>query len=140
MFCFMIKNTMDSGMDGSGRRKMSVVQALSKAKTAILGKNSELKDNRHAMLNSIQTKLYLSPEQAKVHYPKGELEYVRRKSLRCHFDPLLESLPSISLPLPLPQISGEYAVTVLLLRVKSSGLLVLLNLLLLGRQNYFVML
>ena len=130
----------DKDMDVSDRRKKSVMNALSKAKTAILRRNSEyLKRNRHIVLNTILNKFCLSPDQTKVHYPKDELEHINKKTLAFVHDPLLDNLPSISIPLPLPQVSGEWGVAVLLLRVKSWGLLALLNLLLLGKSAVWLL-
>ena len=123
-------------------RKMSVMlttHAKVLAKTAARSSSSKLMTNkRRVMLRSIHSQLYLSSEETKVHYPKNQLEHIRRKIPRFEHDPLMDKLPKISLPLPLPQIAEEWAVAGLLLRAKTNGVLLLLNLLLLERSVLIV--
>ena len=83
------------------------------------------------MLHKIKNKLRLSPDQMKVKYPTGGYEYLRRKTMTLEFNPLLEDFSKIKLPLPLPDMSGEWGVATLFLRFNSSAMLVILNLLLL---------
>ena len=87
--------------------------------------------NRRWMLHTIKTDLRLSPDQAKIKYPTDEYEYVDREITKFEANPLLEGFPAISLPLPLPDMSGEWGVAKLFLKFKSSALLLTLNLLLL---------
>ena len=89
------------------------------------------KSNRSWMLFNIKNKLRLSPNELKVKYPSDEYEYMQRKIIMAEFNPLFEDFPKISLPLPLPDMSGEWGVATLFLRFHSPCLLVILNLLLL---------
>jgi len=86
---------------------------------------------RHFMLHRIKTKLYLSPGESRVKYPNDEYEFINKKHSRLEFDPLLENLPKISLPLPLPDMIGEWGVATLFIRFNPSALLLTLNMLLL---------
>ena len=92
-------------------------------------------DNRkgiiHFMLHRIKTKLYLSPGESRVKYPNDEYEFINKKYSRLEFDPLLENLSKISLPLPLPDMIGEWGVATLFIRFNPSALLLTLNMLLL---------
>ena len=84
-----------------------------------------VKSNRHMMLHMIKTKLRLSPTQAKVKHPSNEHARANREVSKFEFDPLLENCPKISLPLPLPDMYGEWGVATLFLRFKPSDLLIL---------------
>ena len=117
-------------------RKMSVMLRAIAANRGMSNKLVETK--RRAMLDIIYTQLYLSLEQTRIQYPKNELEHVRRKIPRFEHDALMDRLPKISLPLPLPRIAEEWGVATLLLRAKTNGLLLLLNLLLLERSVLIV--
>ena len=90
-----------------------------------------VKSNRHWMLHKIKNDLLLSSPQARVEYPTNEYEHARGETLKFKAEPLLEDFPAISLPLPLPDVPGEWGVANLFLKFKASSLLVTLNLILL---------
>merc|ERR1719232_1708292 len=89
---------------------------------------------RHTLLKEFQTKLNLSPAQSKIKYPKSELKHVTEKIL--FFEPTLslETSPKLSIPLPLPQVTGEFAIATLMLRFKLPNLLKITMLLLLEQS------
>ena len=60
------------------------------------------------MLNKIQKKLILSPAQARVKYCYDEIKHIKRIVPKFEAEPLLQNCPKISLPLPLPDMSGEW--------------------------------
>ena len=90
------------------------------------------------MLQKIQNKLRLSPRQSQIAYPNDETQHVNRKITKFEAQPLLDDFPTISLPLPLPDMTGEWGVTTLLMRFHSNALLLILNLLLLENSVLMV--
>jgi len=92
--------------------------------------NNQKVFRRHQILNQIQARLRLTLKQTRVRYPKSEVEHVHRKIPRIQLD-ICDI--KISLPLPLPLMSGEWGVATLLLRIKAFNLFAILKLLLLER-------
>ena len=88
----------------------------------------------HFILEAIQNKCSLSYDQIQIKYPISELEHVLRKKTYFELDLALQGFPKISIPLPLPRMSGEYGVATLLLRTNATTILTLTNLLLLERS------
>ena len=86
------------------------------------------------MLQKIQNKLSLSPRQGRITYPVDETQHINRQVTNFEAEPLLDGFPKISLPLPIPDISGEYGVAKLFLKFHSRALLLILNLLLLEKS------
>merc|ERR1711983_118203 len=85
------------------------------------------------ILKAMQTELRVSLEQARERYDRVlKDKSVQNKKLSVAIS--LEKKLNLSVRLPLPQISSEYGVATLLLRVKVTGLLFLLNSLLLERS------
>lgn len=90
--------------------------------------------NRHAVLSTLQSKLALAPSQRRVSHPRSELEHINSPEKRFVLDLSIMGLDKISLPLPLPEVSGQWGLATLFLRIKDSGLIILLKLLLLERS------
>ena len=90
--------------------------------------------NRHAVLSALQTRLMLDPSQKRVCYPRTEMAHIQTPQRRFVMNLTLQGFDEISLPLPLPMISGEWGVATLFLRIKDSGVMILLKLLLLERS------
>ena len=67
-----------------------------------------IKGNRHRILQKIQTKFILSPHQARIAYPADEVQHVNRRIAYFETRPLPDNFPKISLPLPLPDMTGEW--------------------------------
>ena len=86
------------------------------------------------MLQKIQTKLILSPHQARIAYPASEVQHINRRISKFEAQPLLDDFPQISIPLPLPDMSGEWGVAMLFLKFHARALLLVLNLLLLEKS------
>ena len=91
-------------------------------------------ENRRAVLSALQTKLSLTPQQRRVAYPRSEMAHVNNPQRRFVMDLSIMGFSKISLPLPLPEISGQWGLATLFLRIKDSGLIILLKLLLLERS------
>lgn len=90
--------------------------------------------NRHAVLSALQTRLMLDVSQRRVSYPRTEMAHIQTPQRRFVMNLTLQGFDEISLPLPLPMISGEWGVATLFLRIKDSGVMILLKLLLLERS------
>jgi len=84
--------------------------------------------NRHAVLSTLQSKLALAPSQRRVSHPRSELEHINSPEKRFVLDLSIMGLDKISLPLPLPEVSGQWGLATLFLRIKDSGLIILLKL------------
>ena len=85
---------------------------------------------------ALQTKLRLSPQEARVKLPK-EMQRYREDSLKnqtFQLDMPIGRFKKIELPLPLPQMSGQWGLSRLLLRIRTSDLIMLLKLLLMERS------
>lgn len=90
--------------------------------------------NRHAVLSALQGRLMLDPSQKRVSYPRSEMLHIQSPQRKFVMDLSLQGFDEISLPLPLPKISGEWGLATLFLRIKDSGVMILLKLLLLERS------
>lgn len=90
-------------------------------------------ENRQRVLSMLQSTLSLAPSQRRISYPRSELDHMSNPQRRFDIDPGM-GMSKISLPLPLPHVSGEWGLATLFLRIKDSGLLILLKLLLLERS------
>jgi len=91
-------------------------------------------ENRSAVLSTLQSKLSLSLSQRRVAYPRNEVSHVQNPQRRFVMDLKVMGFNSVSLPLPLPEVSGQYGLATLFLGIKDSGLVILLKLLLLERS------
>ena len=91
-------------------------------------------DNRHAVLSTLQSKLSLSPRQRRISYPRSEMDHVSNPRSRFVVDLSIMGFDNVSLPLPLPEVSGQWGLATLFLGIKDSGLIILLKLLLLERS------
>uniref|UniRef100_A0A7S0GHK8 UDENN domain-containing protein n=1 Tax=Proboscia inermis TaxID=420281 RepID=A0A7S0GHK8_9STRA len=92
-------------------------------------------NHRHKILKDIQTMARLSPKQTKVQYPRDEFSHVfgiKKKQFDVSL-PMKNSLPVV-LPLPLPQISGEWGFAKLFLGIGVEKLIIILKLMLLERS------
>ena len=94
--------------------------------------------HRHAILSTLQSKLSLTPLQRRALHPRSELSYINNPPHRYVLDLSAMEFSKISLPLPLPEVSGQWGLTKLFLRIKDSGLIILLKLLLLERSVLLV--
>jgi len=92
------------------------------------------KDTRHAVLSTLQAKLSLSESQRRIKYPRSELAFITHPPRYFVMDLEVEGFPEISMPLPLPEVSGHWGLSTLFIRIKDSGLIILLKLLLLERS------
>ena len=93
-----------------------------------------IKGNRHCMLQKIQDKLTLSLCQARITYPIDEVQHISRQITKFEAQPLLDNFPKISLPLPIPDMIGEWGVATLFLKFHARLLHLILNLLLLEKS------
>jgi hypothetical protein len=93
-----------------------------------------LVQNRHAVLSALQSRLMLDPNQKRVCYPRSEMAHIQTPQRKFVMNLSLQGFDEISLPLPLPMISGEWGLATLFLRIKDSGVMILLKLLLLERS------
>ena len=91
-------------------------------------------ENRSAVLSTLQTKLSLSLSQRRVAYPRNEVLHISNPQRRFVMDLKVMGFSTVSLPLPLPEVSGQWGLATLFLRIKDSGLIILLKLLLLERS------
>jgi len=91
-------------------------------------------ENRQAVLSALQSKLSLTPLQRRISYPRNELAHINNPQRRYVMDLSIMGFSKISLPLPLPEVSGQWGLSTLFLRIKDSGLIILLKLLLLERS------
>jgi hypothetical protein len=90
--------------------------------------------NRHAVLSALESKLMLDPCQKRVHHPRSEMAHIQNPQRKFVMNLAVQGFDKISLPLPLPQISAEWGLATLFLRIKDSGVIILLKLLLLERS------
>ncbi|EJK74322.1 hypothetical protein THAOC_04007, partial [Thalassiosira oceanica] len=96
---------------------------------------SDLSHDRHKILAALQSKLSLTPLQRRVAHPRDEMAHVMNPQRRRFVVDLTSmGFSKISVPLPLPEVSGQWGVSTLFLRIKDSGLIILLKLLLLERS------
>lgn len=91
-------------------------------------------ENRQAVLSALQSKLSLTPLQRRISYPRNEMAHINNPQRRFVMDLSIMGFSKISLPLPLPEVSGQWGLSTLFLRIKDSGLIILLKLLLLERS------
>ncbi|KAL7540936.1 hypothetical protein ACHAXR_010487 [Thalassiosira sp. AJA248-18] len=91
-------------------------------------------ENRQAVLSALQSKLSLTPLQRRISYPRNEMAHVNNPQRRFVMDLSIMGFSKISLPLPLPEVSSQWGLSTLFLRIKDSGLIILLKLLLLERS------
>lgn len=91
----------------------------------------EARIQRCGILEEI-SEMVLSPEEAKISYPQSELEHTLMKKQTYETSSII--LDTMQLPLPLPQIGGEYGVAKLIMKIGLSDLLFLLEMLLLERS------
>jgi hypothetical protein len=94
----------------------------------------DIQQNRHAVLAALQSRLMLDPSQKRVCYPISEMAHIQTPQRKFVMNLSLKGFDEISLPLPLPMISGEWGIATLFLRIKDSGVMILLKLLLLERS------
>ena len=90
--------------------------------------------NMFSKFVDLRDKLYLSPQQAKVNYPTNGFDHVYNNKETFELNLPFSGAEKMMLPLPLPQISSEYGVARLILRVKVRSLLLCLQHLLLERS------
>lgn len=90
--------------------------------------------SRHTVLSALRTRLVLDPTQKRICYPRSEIAHIQTPLRKLHINLSLEGFNDISLPLPLPMVSAEWGLTTLFLRIKDSGVMILLKLLLLERS------
>ena len=90
--------------------------------------------NRQTVLLALQSKLSLTPSQRRISYPRNEMAHINNPQRRFVMDLSIMGFSKISLPLPLPEVSGQWGLSTLFLRIKDSGLIILLKLLLLERS------
>ena len=102
--------------------------------TSDVDEDNAIKGNRHRMLQKIQTKFILSSHQNRIAYPADEVQHINRRITKFEAQPLIDDFPRISLPLPLPNMCGEWGVTTLFLKFHARALLLVLNLLLLEKS------
>ena len=91
-------------------------------------------DDRRVVLSALQAKLSLTPLQRRITYPRTEMAHIYSPQRRFVMDLSIMGFNKISLPLPLPEISGQWGLAMIFLRIKDSGLIILLKLLLLERS------
>lgn len=91
-------------------------------------------ENRSAVLATLQSRLSLSRAQRRITYPRDEVSHVQNPQRRFIMDLKVMGFSKVSLPLPLPEVSGQWGLATLFLRIKDSGLIILLKLLLLERS------
>lgn len=91
-------------------------------------------ENRQTVLSTLQSKLSLTPMQRRISYPRNEMAHINNPQRRFVMDLSTIGFSKISLPLPLPEVSGQWGLSTLFLRIKDSGLIILLKLLLLERS------
>ena len=84
------------------------------------------------MLQAMRKKVLLTDSQQKVDFPKREREFLQQQETN-EID-LLKGIERLKFSLPLPQLSSEFGVATLILRIKLPMLLVLLKLILLERS------
>lgn len=89
-------------------------------------------DNRNAILQAMQTKLRLSPEDVKKTFSG------RNEKNVFEVDLLLGNSSRISLPLPLPHISAQWGFATLIRSIKCHNILIALKLLLMERSILLV--
>ena len=94
--------------------------------------------HRHAILSSLQSKLSLTKLQRRILHPRDDFTCISSPQRRFVMDLSPTGFSKLSLPLPLPEVSGEWGLSTLFLRIKDSGLLILLKLLLLERSVLLV--
>ena len=95
---------------------------------------SFVSESRHAVLSALQVKLSLTQMQRRITYPRNELAHITTPPRRFVMDMSIAGFDKISLPLPLPEVSGQWGLSTLFVRIKDSGLIILLKLLLLERS------
>jgi len=100
--------------------------------------HSFISESRHAVLSALQVKLSLTQKQRRITYPRNELAHITTPTRRFVMDLSIKGFDKISLPLPLPEVSGQWGLSTLFVRIKDSGLIILLKLLLLERSVLFV--
>ena len=83
-------------------------------------------------LEEMQTKIRLTPKQEQICYPTSELEHVSKK--RKPYKVTLNSLPTIKMPLPLPDMITEWGLTQLILKFTFSEIINILVLLLIEQS------
>ena len=81
----------------------------------------------------MRKKVALTDSQQKVDYPECERGFLQQQEIN-EIDPLVEDIASLKFSLPLPQLSSEFGVATLILRIKLHMLLVLLKLILLEKS------
>ena len=91
-------------------------------------------NSRHTVLSALQVKLSLTREQKQISYPRNDLAHITAPQRRFVMDLSIMEFGKISLPLPLPDVSGQWGLSTLITRIKDSGLIILLKLLLLERS------
>ena len=98
-------------------------------------------NTRQFLLEEIQYKLCLTPDQTKIKYPTSELDHItnsttkkeeKNKVYEITLNELL--LPKISFTLPLPQLTNEWGVARLILKLKLPVVINILMLLLLEKS------
>ena len=80
----------------------------------------------------MRKQIVLTDSQEKVHYPQSEMEFLQPQKMN-KID-LSEDIASLTFSLPLPQLSSEFGVATLVVRIKLHMLLVLLKIILLERS------
>eukprot|EP00804_Cyclotella_cryptica_P025507 CCRYP_012002-RA/>CCRYP_012002-RA protein AED:0.06 eAED:0.06 QI:1626/0.88/0.9/1/1/0.9/10/1012/1142 len=80
---------------------------------------------RHVVLTALESKLILDPSQRRICHPRSEMAHLRTPQRKFVMGLSVEGFDKISLPLPLPMISGEWGLATLFLRIKDSGVIIL---------------
>jgi serine/threonine protein kinase/CRP-like cAMP-binding protein len=91
-------------------------------------------DSRHAVLSALQVKLSLTQDQRKICHPRNDVAYITAPQRHFVMDLSITEFDKVCLPLPLPEVSGQWGLSTLITRIKDSGLIILLKLLLLERS------
>jgi len=141
LFFHALQNLID--MERKINDKAARMTAYKRRSVAMVHENNELSEginfsfdpeNRQAVLSALQSHLSLTPLQRRISYPRHELAHITNPQRRFVMDLSIMGFNKISLPLPLPEVAGEWGLSTLFLRIKDSGLIILLKLLLLERS------
>jgi len=84
---------------------------------------------RHVVLSALESKLMLNPSQKRICHPRSEMAHLQTQQRKFVMGLSVQGFDKIYLPLPLPMISGEWGLATLFLRIKDSGVIILLKLL-----------
>ena len=127
---------MERDLDDKAGRMSSLKRVGSNSKDQRIegSQYSFVSESRHVVLSALQVKLSLTQMQRRIAYPRNELAHITTPPRRFVMDLSITGFDKISLPLPLPEVSGQWGLSTLFVRIKDSGLIILLKLLLLERS------